>query len=94
MGVGAGSGGDEFAGQRAERFGYLDGPVAESYPHAVVGDLHMAEGEPADVGGVLGVENHEQPGDAVGQVDGVVMQASRRSCWGLGADARTASSIR
>lgn len=59
-GVAATSGG-EVDDQAGEWFGQRYGFVAEAEAHWVFGGLHILEGEAADRGGGLRVEEHEQP---------------------------------
>src|SRR5262249_3520874 len=71
-GVAAASG-EEAGDQAGEWFGQYYGFAAEAEVHCVPGGLHMLEGEAADRGGGLRVEEHEQAGDPVDGVDGVVV---------------------
>ena len=59
------AGSDEFADERGEGFGQHDGFAAESEHHPVFVGVDVVEGEPADRGGPLGVEQDEQSGDPV-----------------------------
>ena len=65
---------DEFADQGVEGLGQRDGFAAEPQPDLVFACVDVLEGEPADRGGGLGVEQHEQPGDAVLGFDAVIAQ--------------------
>src|SRR6185295_89058 len=69
-----GSGLDEFADHLVERLGDQDRFSTESQPRLRPGDLDVVNGELADGGGGLGVEQYQQAGDAVGCVDVVVVQ--------------------
>src|ERR1017187_1357097 len=60
--------------EAGERFGEHDGFPAEPRVHFVVAGLDVAEGEAADGGGLLSVEQEEQPGDPVPGLESVVMQ--------------------
>jgi hypothetical protein len=64
---------EEVEDEAGEWFGQCDGVGAEAEAHCVFGGLHMFEGEAADGGGGLCVEEHEQPGDPVDGVDSVVV---------------------
>jgi hypothetical protein len=84
-GVAAAGGGKE--DEAGEGFGQHDGFVAEPQPHLAVVVLHVFEGEAADRGGPLGVEQDEERGDPVFGLDGVVVQ--QPACLfpaGLGVD--------
>jgi hypothetical protein len=61
---------------------------SEPQPYFVVAAFEVLEGEPADRGEALGVEQHEQPGDPVFGFDGVVVhQPAGLVPAGLGVDA-------
>jgi len=51
-----------------------EGFAAQTQPHFVVAALDVVEGEAADRGRPLGVEQHEQAGDTVLGLEGVVVQ--------------------
>lgn len=68
------SGGDELEDERSERFGHVDGLTSEVDLHLVAAGVDVVEGEAADRGGPLGVEEYEQAGDAVFGFDGVVVE--------------------
>ena len=68
------AGGDELQDQGGEGFGEEDRLAAEPEPYLVAAGLDVAEGEPADRGRPLGVEQDEQPGDAVFGFEGAVVQ--------------------
>ena len=73
--------------QGVERFGEDDRLAAQPDPDLVAAGLDVAEGEAADRGRPLGVEQDEQPGDAVLGFEGVVVQ--QPACLfpaGLGVD--------
>ena len=65
---------EEVEDEAGEWFGQRDGVGAEPQAHCVFGGSHMLEGEAADRGGGLCVEEHEQPGDPVDGVDSVVVE--------------------
>ena len=62
-------GGDEFADQGGEGFGQHDGFAAEPELHLVLVGVDVIEGEAADRGRPLRVEQDEEPRDAVAGVD-------------------------
>ena len=66
--------GDELEDKRVEGLGQNDGLAAEPEPYLLLVGVDMVEGEAADRGGALGVEENEQPGDAVLGFDGVVVE--------------------
>ena len=71
----------------AERLGQDDGLAAEPEPHVLLVGVDLLEGEAADRGGPLGVEENEQAGDAVPGFEGVVVQqAAGVVPSGLGVD--------
>ena len=83
----ASPGSDELQDQGVERCGEHDGLVAEPDAHLPAAGLDMAEGELADRGWPLGVEQDEQPGDAVFGFERVIVQ--QPACLfpaGLGVD--------
>jgi hypothetical protein len=49
-------------------------PMLGKLPHLVVADLDVVEGQAADRGGLLGVEQDKQASDAVLGIEGVVVQ--------------------
>lgn len=67
--------GDQVAGGGRHRFGQLDGdgPEADRYGVAIGVDV-VVEGESDDSCGALGVEQEQQPGDAVVGIQSDVMQ--------------------
>jgi hypothetical protein len=67
-------GGDQAQHERGEGFGQLDRFASETQPHLLLVDVDVVEGEPGDRGGVLGVKQDEQSGDAVFGPDRVVVQ--------------------
>jgi hypothetical protein len=69
----AATSGDEVDDQSGERLGQCYGFAAEPQAHFAVGGLGMLEGQAADRGGGLCVEEHEQARDPVDGVDGVVV---------------------
>ena len=66
----------QFAGERGERLGKLDGYRSEAEPDGAVtgADVEVVEGEAADRRGLLGVEQDQQPGDTVAGGEGIVVQ--------------------
>ena len=79
--------GDEAGDQAGEQLGQCHGFAAEPKAHFAVGGLDMLEGEAADRGGGLCVEEHEQAGDPVDGIDGMVVQQAPGLCpAGLGVD--------
>jgi Thiolase, C-terminal domain len=65
---------DELEDEFGERFGQHDRFAAEPKPYLVFVVVDVLEGEAGDRIGPLGVEMDEQPGDAVGGVDAVVVE--------------------
>lgn len=61
-------------GKRGDRFGQLDGHAAEAEPDGSLADLDLADGHPADRCRPLGVEEHEQAGEAVFRLERLVVQ--------------------
>jgi hypothetical protein len=61
----ASASGDQVQDEGGEWFGEHDGFTAESQVYLVAAGVDMIEGEPADCGGLLGVEQDEQAGDPV-----------------------------
>ncbi len=81
------AGGDELTGQAGQGLGEEHGLAAEAEPYFVVAELDVAEGEPADRGRPLCVEQHEEPGEAVfGFERGVVEQPAGVAPAGLGVE--------
>src|SRR5205823_8384672 len=75
------------ADEGGEGVGQDDGFAAEPQPHLVFVGVNVVEGEAADRGGPLCVEQDEQPGDAVFGFDGVVVeQPARLLPAGFGVD--------
>ena len=68
------AGRDDRAGERGEGFGQHDGLAAEPQEDLPGAGVGVVEGEPADRGRPLGVEQDEQSGDAVVGFDRVVVQ--------------------
>jgi hypothetical protein len=69
------SGRDELEGERVEWLGQDDGFAAQPQPNLVVLDgLDVVDGEAADRGRPLGVEQHEQPGHPVFGLERVVVE--------------------
>ncbi len=68
------AGGGELEDERAEWLGQDDGLAAEPEPYLLPGGVDVVEGQAADRGGPLGVEEQEQVGDAVLGFDGVVVE--------------------
>jgi hypothetical protein len=64
---------DQAQHETGERFGEYDGFLAEPQVHVAAAGLDVTESEAADGGGLLGVEQDEQPGDSVPGLEGVVM---------------------
>ena len=90
------SGIDELAQEIVERCGDEDRFSAQPQPHLLVGHLDVVDAEFADGRGGLGVEQHQQTGDTVAGVDGVIVQQPTGLVpAGLGVDdaARTAPSV-
>ena len=65
---------DEMEDEGVEWIGQNDGLAAEAKPYLLLVGLDMVEGEAADGGDPLGIEQNEQPGDAVLGFDGVVVE--------------------
>lgn len=72
----AAAGGDELSDEGVDRRGEDDGLAAEPEAYLGVAGLDVVEGELADRGCGLRVEQDEQAGDAVFGLDGVVVQQS------------------
>jgi hypothetical protein len=70
----AGVGVDELGDEVGERFGERQVVAGDAELDAVVGDGHGAAGEFADAGDRLGVEQDEQPRDAIGEGQGGVAE--------------------
>ena len=68
------AGGGQVKDEAAERFGEYDGFPAEPQVYFAVAGLDVTEGKAADGGGLLGVEQDEQPGDPVLGLEGGVVQ--------------------
>jgi hypothetical protein len=69
----AATSGEEVDDLASERLGECYGFASEPEVDLAVGGLDMFEGEAADRGWGLCVEEHEQAGDPVDGVDGVVV---------------------
>jgi hypothetical protein len=81
------AGGGELKDQGVEWPGQDDGLAAEPEPHVLLAGVNMVQGQAADRGGPLGVEENEQAGDTVLGFDGVVVQqAAGVVPSGLGVD--------
>ena len=81
------AGSDELADEGVDGCGQYDGLTAEPEPDLLFVGVNVVEGEAADRGGALGVEENEQPGDAILGFDGVVMeQTTGLFPAGLGVD--------
>jgi hypothetical protein len=70
----AASGGDQVTGEAREGFGQHNGDRAEAKLDGGVAGVDVVDGESADCRGSLGVEQDQQPGDAVVGVEDVVVQ--------------------
>ena len=68
------AGGGELEEECAEWLRQDDGFAAEPELHVLLAGVNMVEGQAADRGGPLGVEENEQAGDAVLGFEGVVVQ--------------------
>ena len=68
------AGGGQVKDEAAERFGEYDGFPAEPQVYFAVAGLDVTEGKAADGGGLLGVEQDEQPGNPVLGLEGAVVQ--------------------
>ena len=68
------AGGDQVKDETGERFGEYDRFPAEPQAYFVAAGLDVTEGKAADGGGLLGVEQDEQPGDPVLGLEGAVVQ--------------------
>jgi hypothetical protein len=68
------AGGNQVKYETGERFGEYDRFPAEPEGYFVTAGLDVTEGQAADGGGLLGVEQDEQSGDPVLGLDGVVVQ--------------------
>ena len=65
--------GEEAGDQAGEWFGQCYGFMSEPELYSTVGGLDMLEGEAADRGGGLRVEEHKQASDPVDGVEGVIV---------------------
>jgi hypothetical protein len=74
------TGGHELADEVGERFGQHDGFAAQPRLHLFVAGFDVVEGEAADGGRPLGVEQYEQPSDAVLGLSSWSC-SSRRACF-------------
>jgi hypothetical protein len=72
----AAAGGDELPDKGGEGLGQDDRFASEAQPDVRVVEVNAVEGEAADVGWPLGVEQDEQAGDAVFESEGVVAEQS------------------
>ena len=80
-------GGGDLEDEAGEWFGEHDGLAPRRRAHVIAAGLDVAEGEAADRRGLLGVEQDEQPGDAVVGFERVIVQ--QPACLfpaGLGVD--------
>src|SRR6266699_704005 len=68
------AGGDQVKDETGERFGKYDGFPAEPQVYFTAAGLDVTEGKAADGGGLLGVEQDEQPSDPVLRPEGTVIQ--------------------
>jgi len=68
------AGGDDLEDKRGQGLGEHDGFAAQTQPHFIVAALDVIEGEAADRGRPLGVEQHEQASDTVLGLEGVVLE--------------------
>ena len=83
----SGAGDDQLPDEGGQRLGKDDGFAAEPEKYFLLVGLNMVEGQAADRGGPLGVEQNEQPGDAVLRFDALVVdQAPGLGPAGLGVD--------
>ena len=77
--------GDEVEDESGERFGEDHRVAVEAQSDAIVAGVDAGEGEVADRGGGLCVEEHEEAGDAVFDVGGLVAQQptglAQRAFW-------------
>ena len=83
----AAAGGEQLPDEAGEGLGQDDRLASEAQPHSLVVGVDVAEGEAADDRGPLGVEEDEEPGDAVSGIEAVVVE--QLSCLvpaGLGVD--------
>ena len=78
----AAAGRDEVADQAGQWLGEDDRRAAEPDRDCVVAEVDVVDGELADGGDALGVEDQQQPSDPVGGRERVVVPASRGS-WPL-----------
>lgn len=70
----ASAGGDQLLDEGGEWFGEHDGFAAESQVYLVAAGVDVIEGESADCGGLLGVEQDKQASDSIVGFEGVVVQ--------------------
>src|SRR6266568_952129 len=68
------AGGGQVKDETGERFGEYDGFPAEPQVYFTAAGLDVTEGKAADGGGLLGVEQDEQPSDPVLRPEGAVIQ--------------------
>jgi len=68
------AGGDQVKDEAGERLGEYDGFPAEPQRYLAAAGLDVTEGEAADGGGLLGVEEDEQSRDPVLGPEGAVVQ--------------------
>src|SRR5258708_32833753 len=66
----------EFGGERADRFGEGNVMAGEAQPPAVAASVEVVDGDGADAGKRLGVEQHETPSDPIAQLDAGVVEQS------------------
>src|SRR5207245_1171309 len=81
------SGCDEYEDESGKRLGQQDGLAAQADAYLLLAGLDVLEGEAAEGGGALGVEEDQEPGDAVFGFEGVVVEEPARLLpSGLGVD--------
>ena len=68
------AGGDEVENETGEWLGEHHGRSTEAQAYVIGAGVDVSEGEAADGGGGLRVEQHEQAGNAVFGADGLVAQ--------------------
>ena len=73
------AGGGELEEECAEWLWQDNGLAAEPELHVLLAGVNMVEGQAADRGGPLGVEENEQAGDTVLGFEGVVVQQAARA---------------
>jgi hypothetical protein len=72
----ASAGGDQAPCQAVERLRELDRLPAEAQEHPTVVGVDLGEGQAADGGELLGVEQDEEAGEPVAGIEGIVIDAS------------------